>query len=114
MMHMGRIARIFRPAPLPRVASRAGRLVGTLLIVACGTGQSSSQTTLTPAGAKDEYFPILFLEPRAANRTALGYDLASSGPRQAALIEARDSGRPVATTPLHLLQDTSSEMGFIV
>jgi PAS domain S-box-containing protein len=79
-----------------------------------GIVEGASQATLAPAATRQEYFPVLFLEPHAANRTALGYDLASSEPRRAALTEARDSGRPVATAPLHLLQETTAELGFIV
>jgi PAS domain S-box-containing protein len=90
------------------------QVLGSELGVGNGIVEGVDPAMLTPAGAREEYFPVLFLEPRAANRLALGYDLACSELRRAALIEARDSGQPVATAPLHLLQETRGEMGFIV
>lgn len=61
---------------------------------------------LHPAGQRDEYFPVRFIEPLAGNEEALGFDLGSSAERKAALARARDEGEAIASAPLHLVQDT--------
>ena len=48
-----------------------------------------------PPGLRDEFCPSLFLEPRGAKSTALGFDLASDPALVAAMAEARDSQQPV-------------------
>jgi PAS domain S-box-containing protein len=58
-----------------------------------------------PVGARSEYFPVVFAEPEAPNRTALGYDLLSEPHRRAAAERARDTGLPAVTENLQLLQD---------
>ncbi len=69
---------------------------------------------LTPAARRDEYFPIFYVEPLRGNEEALGFDLASSAPRAAALAEARDSGQMVATPPITLVQEKGNQYGTLV
>jgi signal transduction histidine kinase len=70
-----------------------------------------------PDTARDEYFPIFYLEPLdRRNRVALGYDMYTDPARRAAMQMARDSGTAVATTPLELVQeiDRVKQVGFLI
>ncbi len=69
---------------------------------------------LAPAAERLEYFPVTYVEPYSRNDTALGFDLASNPSRYAALREARDSGEPVATQRIVLVQETENQYGFLV
>ena len=65
------------------------------------------------ARARDEYFPVFFVEPMAGNEAALGFDLGATRERRRALEAARDGGRPAATAPVRLAQDREG-LGFLV
>ncbi len=67
-----------------------------------------------PAARRAEYFPVYFVEPLAGNEAAIGFDLASNPTRLKALDRARDTGKPVATGRISLVQDASGEYGFLV
>ena len=67
-----------------------------------------------PAAADDEHFVMAFIEPHDANVKAIGLDIATEAGRRAAAIEARDSGRPVLTQRITLVQDTSKRSGFLL
>ena len=69
---------------------------------------------LIPAEERSEYFPVTYLEPYSGNETALGFDLGSNPSRYAALREARDSGNPVATQRIVLVQEVANQFGFLV
>ncbi len=70
--------------------------------------------SMTPAQRRDEYFPVFYVEPLAGNAKALGFDLASSPARKAAMDKARDSGEMVATARIPLVQEKQSQYGFLV
>ncbi|MGM0578144.1 MAG: CHASE domain-containing protein [Myxococcota bacterium] len=67
-----------------------------------------------PAGVRDVYHPVLYAVPSLANRRALGLDLASDPARRAALEEARDTGRIVASESVRLVQDPEPTHGVLV
>jgi signal transduction histidine kinase/CheY-like chemotaxis protein len=67
-----------------------------------------------PAARRSEYVPVYYVEPRQENESALGYDLNSDSSRRLALEQARDSGQPVATAPLHLVQESARQTGLLV
>ena len=69
---------------------------------------------LTPAAIRDDYVVVTFIEPLAGNEAALGFDIASSPNRLKALHQAIESGRPVATERITLVQETGSQAGFLV
>ena len=50
----------------------------------------------------------------AGNEPALGFDLGSNPARLAALDQAADTGRPVATEGITLVQETGSQAGFLI
>ncbi|HWU84748.1 MAG TPA: PAS domain S-box protein, partial [Rhodocyclaceae bacterium] len=60
--------------------------------------------TWVPANADNERFPVLYTEPADSNLHLFGADLHSEPRRRAAMDAARDSGRPVATEPISLIQ----------
>jgi signal transduction histidine kinase/DNA-binding NarL/FixJ family response regulator len=67
-----------------------------------------------PAAKRPEYVPVYYVEPRRGNESAVGYDLNSDTSRRLALEQARDSGHPVATAPLHLVQESAEQTGLLV
>ena len=70
-----------------------------------------------PEGTREEYFPILFLEPaEGRNRGAIGYDMFSEPTRRTAMEAARDSGRAAASAPVTLVQEVerSEPEGFLI
>ena len=69
---------------------------------------------LTPAIERPEYFPVTYVEPYLGNEAALGFVLASNPSRYAALREARDSGNPVATQRIVLVQEVADQFGFLL
>lgn len=76
-----------------------------------------SQFTLSPPGLRDEYFPIVYLEPDdRRNQQAIGYDMFSEPTRRAAMIRARDQGTPSLTARVTLMQeiDPEKQAGFLI
>ncbi len=69
---------------------------------------------LVRAAARDEHFPVMFVEPLASNEEALGFDLAANPERRRALERARDTGNPAATQPVRLAQEKEEQLGFLV
>ena len=67
-----------------------------------------------PAAHRPEYLPVYYVEPRQENESAVGYDLNSDTSRRLALQQARDSGQPIATAPLHLVQESARQTGLLV
>ncbi len=66
-----------------------------------------------PPVQSDEHFVIEFNEPMKGNENAFGLDLASLPWQRAAVQEARDSGRIVATGRTLLVQDATRHPGFV-
>src|SRR5690606_9311511 len=59
-----------------------------------------------PHGIRAHYGPLLYLEPKTReNVAAIGYDMYADPVRRAAMDAARDSGRPVMSAPVRLVQD---------
>ncbi len=70
-----------------------------------------------PEGPRDEYEPVVYLEPRdSRNRIVIGYDMSSEPVRRAAMERARDSGLPASTGRITLIFDigSGSQAGFII
>lgn len=102
----------------PRVR-HADRAQQEALAVSEGLGgfairESGEGAMLRIAGEREEYVPVLFIEPQSSNLGALGFDLASDPSRRASLEQARDSGLPVATAPIRLAQDSGNTAGVLV
>ena len=70
-----------------------------------------------PAGERDAYVSVFFLEPLPGiNRQALGFDMAAEPVRRDALERARDTGRAALTGKLHLVQEKrgAEQAGFLM
>jgi PAS domain S-box-containing protein len=63
---------------------------------------------VAPAGERDLYYPVAFVEPLAGNEPALGFDLGSDRLRRRALERAAASDAPVLTDPVNLVQATDA------
>lgn len=75
------------------------------------------QYTVTPAGQRVEYFPIIFLEPFSdRNLRAFGYDMFSESYRREAMQRARDANKATITKRIRLVQETSQDVqpGFLL
>ena len=66
------------------------------------------------AGERAEYYPVLYVEPFAGNERAVGYDLASNPVRLEALRKAGDTGQPVATARVLLVQERGNQYGILI
>lgn len=70
---------------------------------------------LVPAGDRDEYFPVYYLEPYAGNEAALGFSPDSIHPgRGVALLRAWDSGQLAITERYVLVQETAQQFSVLV
>ena len=76
--------------------------------------EEKAEGIIVPAAARDEYFPVYYLESLQRNVAALGFDVGAEPRRRVALERARDSGLPCATAPIRLAQEPGSQRGFIV
>ncbi len=66
-----------------------------------------------PVSPRPEYVVVAYIEPIAANRDALGFDIYSNPARAAAIETARDTGRPTATSPIDLVQESGTQKGML-
>lgn len=76
-----------------------------------------SNYTIWPEGDRKEYHPVFYLEPvNARNQRAFGYDMYSEPTRQAAMELARESGLPVLSGKVTLVQETETDVqsGFLL
>jgi signal transduction histidine kinase len=69
---------------------------------------------LQRAGERAEYVPVTYVAPFLTNEAALGYDLASSATRAAAIDPARITGRIMVTERIRLVQEQRDQFGFLV
>ncbi|WP_438971052.1 EAL domain-containing protein [Methylophaga sp.] len=63
---------------------------------------------LGPAGKRDEYFPITYLEPEWDNKPARGFDPTSTPLSKLVIDKAIASGEATARPPLKILRDNNS------
>ncbi|WP_189613314.1 CHASE domain-containing protein [Saccharospirillum salsuginis] len=69
---------------------------------------------IKPVDPRDWYLPVAYIQPLATNSAAVGFDLASEQRRLAASIEARRTGKLVATAGVRLVQEPANQRGFLV
>ncbi len=73
--------------------------------------------SIRPAGVREEYTPILYLEPfDVRNQRAFGYDMFSEPTRRAAMEKARDTGDATLSGKVTLKQEMSEDIqaGFLM
>ncbi len=76
--------------------------------------QLDSLGKLIPAEQRNEYIVVQYITPFDKNRDALGFDIASDAVRQAAVRDAIQTGKPVATAPIRLVQEQGSGIGILL
>lgn len=69
---------------------------------------------MVPAAFRDEYVVVWHIEPVETNAAARGFDVASDPVRRQALLRACETGEPVATEPIQLVQDAADRYGILV
>ncbi|HYG37590.1 MAG TPA: CHASE domain-containing protein [Cytophagales bacterium] len=73
--------------------------------------------TISPAGNRDIYTPIVFLEPfEGRNLRAFGYDMFSEPRRRKAMETARDKNQAIISAKVRLVQETNKDVqaGFLL
>ena len=70
--------------------------------------------TLIKAKARERYVPVALIEPLAANRAALGYDILSEPLRAQAIGRSQRTGSLQATEPIGLVQGRSNRKGALL
>ena len=73
-----------------------------------------SQGGMIRAEDRDVYFPVYYVEPLIGNELALGFDLASNASRKKTLMQALNTGEPLATSSITLVQEPNNEKGFLI
>jgi signal transduction histidine kinase len=104
---VGYSRRLTAPGERLTAAERARR-------VRAGGSAAVDAWPLTP---REEWHAIVFLEPLDdRNRAALGFDMSTDPTRRAAMLRARDTGRPAASGPVVLKQEITPDrqLGFLV
>ncbi len=69
---------------------------------------------MTTAAVRPEYFPVLYVEPLTGNAQAVGFDLASNPTRRDAIERVRQTGAPVASGRIQLVQDLAHRDGVLL
>ena len=73
--------------------------------------------TIKPEGIRDEYYPVMFLEPHDfRNQRAMGYDIFFEETRQNAVETVKTTGKTTITGKLILVQETENDIqkGFLM
>jgi len=76
-----------------------------------------SNYEITPEGDRDEYYPVVFLEPQDfRNKRAMGYDIYVEKTRSDAVNLVRDTGQTTLTGKITLVQETETDVqnGFLM
>lgn len=86
-------------------------------LIAEKRGAGVPEYNVRPVERRREYYPIVFLEPQdARNRAALGFDMFTEPVRRAAMEQSRDTGGPVLSGRVTLVQEIEQEKqsGFLL
>ena len=76
--------------------------------------QLGEDAKIQPAQKQDYYLPVFYVEPYAGNEKAVGFDLSSHPGRLAAINMARDTGEPVITERVSLIQGKQKHFGYLL
>ena len=73
--------------------------------------------TIKPEGIRDEYYPVMFLEPQDfRNKKAMGYDIFIEETRHNAVELVKNTGSTTVTGKIILVQETENDVqnGFLM
>ena len=76
--------------------------------------EKSGEGNLVTAQKREFYFPVYYVEPYQGNEGAMGFDLGSNPTRLAAIEQARDEGRMIASGRINLVQLKGDNAGVLV
>ncbi len=77
--------------------------------------KETSDNKVIRASDRDYYYPVYFAELYKGNEEVLGFDLGSDPKRLSALTRARDTGLPIATARIRLIQKKEEDQyGFLI
>lgn len=76
--------------------------------------ERDSRGRLVQAARRDEYVPVLYIEPLEGNQKALGFDVSSEPIRREALERARETGDVAATGPIRLVVQEGTESSAVL
>ena len=76
--------------------------------------ERNAEGQLVRATRRPEHISVHFIEPFEGNEKAFGYDVASNPTRREAMALARDTGKPIATARITLVQETGRQFGVLV
>jgi PAS domain S-box-containing protein len=76
--------------------------------------EQDAEGRIVRAARRPEYVAVTYIEPLEEHKQVLGFDVASLEDRLKALQQARDSGQPVATGRLTLVQEAGGQVGLLV
>ncbi|MBL4908355.1 MAG: PAS domain S-box protein [Sneathiella sp.] len=71
--------------------------------------EKNDQNKLIRAEIREEYFPVLFVEPMGGNFRAIGFDLGSEAQRKTALVSARKTKSHAVTPFIVLVQEAGHQ-----
>ena len=69
---------------------------------------------LVPSESRDVHFPVLYVQPYQLRKDVLGLDLASDSKILSTLLETRDLGKMLVSSPIRLKHKGIGEFGFVV
>ncbi len=69
---------------------------------------------VNPDSEASRLFVVDFIEPMEGNKAAFGFDIGTSPDALIAVETARDTGDPVATAPITLVQETEDQKGMVL
>jgi len=76
--------------------------------------EADASSQLRPAGERNYFYPVTYLEPFGGNEAAAGFDLASDVRRSAAIEAATSSGGAITTAPIRLVQEQGEQAGVLL
>jgi len=75
--------------------------------------ERDSEGNLVQAGKREVHFPVLYVQPYQLKKEALGLDLASDSAIFRTLLETRDLGKMLVSSPIQLKRKGVGEFGFV-
>ena len=99
---------------IPRIsdADRDNGFIGSLALPPIREPDTARK--MVSAQRREEYFPVVFVEPIAGNERAMGFDVATNPRAAQALILAEQTGEIATSGPIQLVQDRNMQFGFVL